>query len=582
MASQTDQVSISRLSRRLLIGVGLGFAAIMLALVAVGLSLTQSHQAIERDLELIATVEEPESAAAYEMEINILGAGLAVKKYVLTGDPKHRERLAKDEADFERYRAEYERLSDNPAEKELGRTIDALHKSYRETGRLLLDLRDRREALHARLSAEIEAFDRLFASADFKSPDYDEKHRETLGAAADVGEMGTWIGHYLASSRDDSRQRAFDDLGRVEAHVMTLRRLRLSPEEVALATRVDESVRQISSDLHEVVQVQESLRENQKRFTRLRNELDEVLDEDVQPRTQRDLLAAQQDARANLARSRSVSMALIAASAFVAVAVAVMIARQSAKLGTTSADELRAAMRDLQASKRRRGALLRRLVSAQEEERGRIARELHDQLGQDIFALSLGLAALRRPPTGATSDDATRQNEIQKLQDHTNRLLDEVHNVAWKLRPALLDDLGLHGALSNLVETWARHSGVSIDMFCDLKDRRLPWEVETTLYRVVQEALTNISKHAGAKSASVVLKPTSEHMRLVIEDDGCGFNPRRDLEEGTSDGRLGLLGMKERIEHVQGTLEIDSSPKEGTTIIVSIPMSADVSMGGVA
>jgi signal transduction histidine kinase len=91
-------------------------------------------------------------------------------------------------------------------------------------------------------------------------------------------------------------------------------------------------------------------------------------------------------------------------------------------------------------------------------------------------------------PAGATSDDAARQSEIQKLQDHTNRLLDEVHNVAWKLRPALLDDLGLHGALSNLVETWARHSGVAIDIYCDLKDRRLPWEVETTLYRVVQEA----------------------------------------------------------------------------------------------
>jgi hypothetical protein len=122
----------------------------MLALVAVGFSLSQSHQAIERDLELIATVEEPESAAAYEMEINILGAGLAVKKYVLTGDPRHRERLAKDEADFERYRAEYER--ERQSCREMGRKIDALHALSGDR-RVLLNCAT--GAGDARVSAEI-------------------------------------------------------------------------------------------------------------------------------------------------------------------------------------------------------------------------------------------------------------------------------------------------------------------------------------------------------------------------------------------------------------------------------------------
>jgi signal transduction histidine kinase len=177
-----------------------------------------------------------------------------------------------------------------------------------------------------------------------------------------------------------------------------LRRLRLIPEKPRWRCGWTQSAADFERP-HEVVHVQNRPR-NQRRFTQLRNELDEVLDEGMQPMTQRDLLEAQRDARANLARSRAVGLALITASAFVAVAVAVMIARRSAKLGSTSAEELQAALHDLQASERRRGALLRRLVSTQEEERGRIARELHDQLGQDIFVLSLGLATLRRAGRG--------------------------------------------------------------------------------------------------------------------------------------------------------------------------------------
>lgn len=574
MATQTTESSISRLSRRLLIGVGLGFAAIMLALVVVGTALNRSHRAIARDLERIANVEEPVSAAAYEMEINILGAGMAVQKYLVTGDPAHRERLAKDEADFDRFRAEYERLVDTPAAKDFGKRIDALNERYRATGRTLIEFRDQREALHLQLSARVEEIDRVFDGFDFVSPDRGAKYREALSLEADIGELGMWLGNHLLNTRPAHRERVLDDLGHAEEHLDAFQKLPLNPAETALADRVKGVVGQISGDLDRILRVQDALREGEVEFTQLRSELDTVLDEGIQAMTRRELMATQHDARENLARSAAISLSVIGVSALLVIAVAVGIARRVAKLGAMSAGELQSAFERLQISERRRGALLQRLVSAQEEERARIARELHDQLGQDLSALSLGLASLRRAPPGPPTDDPRRLREIQALQDLANRVTDEVHHVAWKLRPAILDDLGMHGALSNLLETWSKHTGVPVDLYCDMQNRRLPGALETTLYRVVQEALTNVSKHARAGSVNVVLQPAPDRVRLVVEDDGCGFDVGRVLERGSLEGHFGLLGMYERIEQADGTLEIDSSPENGTTIVVSIPIPA--------
>jgi len=573
MRSRTPRAPIPRLSRRLFAGIGVGVLAILATLLAGAVLIWRSQRAIERDLRLIVDVEEPTSAAAYEMEINVLGAGLAVQKYMLGGDPVHLERLAKDDADFGRFRAEYERLGTTPEERALARSLAPLHARYREVGGGLMELRDRRESLCSALSAQIEAL----VGGEGGTPDDAPLASQAPHLAPHLGALGTRLGNLFSSSHE----RSLDELRRARERVAALGGLEEgaqqrdpTPHEAALG--------RIVQQLDAVLEVQDALHRDEREFTRLRGELDALLDEGVQARTRSDLLAALDDAEGNLLRLREVGLALIGAAALVSLLAGLAVFRGSLKLRDASTDELRLAFGRLQASEARRGKLLRRLVAAQEEERARIARELHDQLGQDLAALSLGLASLRRRAPDASADGGACEREILALQELAQRLADEVHGVAWKLRPALLDDLGLHDALANLVAKWTQRSAVPVDLYCELEGRRLPPEVETTLYRAVQEALTNVAKHAGARSVNVVLKLHSGLVRLVIEDDGCGFDAEEVLESGPARGRLGLVGMSERVEQAGGSLEVESAPGKGTSILAHIPTSLRGQDGAVA
>jgi PAS domain S-box-containing protein len=208
--------------------------------------------------------------------------------------------------------------------------------------------------------------------------------------------------------------------------------------------------------------------------------------------------------------------------------------------------------------------LLRRLATAQEDERRRIARDLHDQMGQLITGLGLGLKALE----GANPDLSSSGSQLARLRELTVMIGREVHQIALELRPTALDDLGLKSALMNFAEKWAERSGVEVD-FQDVgtDTGRLPDATETALYRVVQEALTNVLKHAKARRVSVVLQCSLGHASVVIEDNGVGF----EVESLADKGRLGLLGMRERLALVSGTLTIESKTGGGTTVIARIP-----------
>lgn len=568
MTLHTIDAQVPRMSRRLLAAVGVGFLAILLTLVAVGLALNQSHRAIQRNVELIADVEEPESAATYEMEINVLGAGLAVKKYLLEGDASELERLSKDEADFVRFHAEYERLGDRDYEHELAQAITALNRQYRDIGRELLRLGDRRVALHSQIAADVEEIDHLFVATGFAEPEGKAKDREALGLQADIGELGTWVGAYLTGSHEPHRKRVLDDVANVRDHLTRLQEFPLEPAERKLIGRVKEVAERIAEGVHDILEVGDTLRGRLAEYGRVRNEMDDLLDDRIQARTRADLETAHDNVRANLQRLLWMSLLLIGIAAFVVLGAAIAIYWQSVRLRDVSVDELRAAFSRLSDSEMLRGALLRRVVSAQEEERGRIARDLHDQMSQNLSALSLGLASLQR----ATDLDSDRLHDVESLQQIAYRLADDVHFVAWNLRPAVLDDLGLHDAVASLVESWASRAGVAADFYSEMENRRLPEEIETTLYRVTQEALTNTARHARAKSVSIVLKCLPDHVRLVVEDDGCGFDVEALLAQRGPEGRLGLMGMKERIEDAGGSLEIDSSPGQGTTIVASVPV----------
>ncbi len=213
--------------------------------------------------------------------------------------------------------------------------------------------------------------------------------------------------------------------------------------------------------------------------------------------------------------------------------------------------------------------LLRRLVTAQEEERQRISRELHDQLGQYLSALMLRLKTLE--PLTAGREEA--RAGLRQSEELSARLADEVHRLAWELRPAALDDLGLHTVLQNYTERWSERSGVVADFHGGGLERgRLPPEVETTVYRVVQESLTNVLKHAGARRVSVIVERRREQVLVIVEDDGRGFEVE-EISHAARPGRgLGLLGMRERVTLVGGSFSIESSPGGGTTARARIPV----------
>lgn len=205
---------------------------------------------------------------------------------------------------------------------------------------------------------------------------------------------------------------------------------------------------------------------------------------------------------------------------------------------------------------------MRRVVEAQELERKRLARELHDETGQALTSILLGLKSLEQ---AVDSEDG--RERVASLRDLVVSTLQDVRRLAVELRPSALDDFGLEPALERLVDTYRQQASVSVDLEIQLGHARLPSEVETALYRMVQEALTNITKHAGATSASILLARSPSAVALVIEDDGEGFDPA----DGR-DGGLGISGMRERLALIGGRLRIESAPGKGTTLAAEVPL----------
>lgn len=216
--------------------------------------------------------------------------------------------------------------------------------------------------------------------------------------------------------------------------------------------------------------------------------------------------------------------------------------------------------------------LLQQLITAQEEERHRIARELHDQMGQHLAALILGLKALK----DATPEPSPARDRLQQLQQLTDLIGKEVHHLALELRPTALDDLGLETTLVNYVEEWSERSGVATDFHSTGLDKaRLPPPLETALYRIVQEGLTNVVKHAGARHVSLIVQRSADQVLAILEDDGRGFDAEAEAGLSGPAGRLGLRGMRERATLFGGTVTVESAHGTGTTIFVRIPLGPE-------
>ena len=212
--------------------------------------------------------------------------------------------------------------------------------------------------------------------------------------------------------------------------------------------------------------------------------------------------------------------------------------------------------------------VLRRVVVEQELERQRIARELHDSLGQYLTVMQLDLDGVGRDATATASIRA----RIDRLKDLTVEVGVEVGHLAWEIRPTALDDLGLQTAIQQFLEEWSERCPLVFDLHLALQDRRLSPATETALYRVLQEAIVNIVKHASATRVGVILDAGEAEVRLIVEDDGRGFVWRETGSPSTPEMQLGLLGMRERLALVGGTLEIETSPGAGTTLLIHVPI----------
>ncbi len=213
-------------------------------------------------------------------------------------------------------------------------------------------------------------------------------------------------------------------------------------------------------------------------------------------------------------------------------------------------------------AERARTEFLARLVFAQEDERRRIAREMHDQFGEQLTALALGIATLKH----SCADQPKVRAQVDALDVVARQLDRDVDQLVWQLRPTALDDLGLRAALTNYVQDWSQRVNVAAELHTSgLLDDRLPSDVESALYRIAQEALNNVAKHAQASNVEIILERRPDHVLLIVEDDGIGFDA---ATAGTDSQGFGLKGMQERAALVGATLQIESAAGQGTTIIV--------------
>ena len=218
-------------------------------------------------------------------------------------------------------------------------------------------------------------------------------------------------------------------------------------------------------------------------------------------------------------------------------------------------------VRDRAAAQEHASDLVRKLVTSQEDERARIARDLHDQIGQQLTALRLALERL--------ADERGSDRQLGRAVALAKNIDSELGFIAWELRPAVLDDLGLAAALPRFVSDWSEHYGVVAEYRGSaFQTGLLPHEAEVAFYRIAQEALNNVAKHAHASRVDVMLESRDGSIVLVVEDDGIGFDP----STIASDGRgIGLVGMRERAALIGASLQIESVPGDGTSIFVRCP-----------
>jgi PAS domain S-box-containing protein len=237
----------------------------------------------------------------------------------------------------------------------------------------------------------------------------------------------------------------------------------------------------------------------------------------------------------------------------------------------TDVTERKQAEEQLRTSHEQLRSLSAHLESVREEEKKKIARDLHDETSQLLASLGAHLeAAIETLPEGAGKSETF----LRKSQAMSIRILDELHKLIYDLRPALLDELGLMPAISSLADSHLTVSGVKVSLRSSGRARRLPPSLETTLFRVVQEAFSNVVKHAHAGHVRVRMDFKKDRLLISIKDDGTGFDVQEAIKSKDRPRGLGLLNMEERIKLVDGSFTVNSSPGSGTEIMIEVSLKS--------
>jgi two-component system NarL family sensor kinase len=222
-------------------------------------------------------------------------------------------------------------------------------------------------------------------------------------------------------------------------------------------------------------------------------------------------------------------------------------------------------------------AFSRRLVQAQEAERGRVALELHDHITQLLCAILVRSQTLAEK---ISKNDGPSKREAVKLREMLGHTAEEVERISRNLRPSVLDELGLAAVLRDTSTGFSKRTGISLKLDSVQFTARLPADIELTLYRILQEALKNVEKHARARHVTVCLKQQAAFIHLAINDDGIGFDPDRRAARRNGKGGLGLLSMRERAAYVDGILDVTSAPGRGTSVFAQVPLPELIRGGG--
>jgi PAS domain S-box-containing protein len=229
------------------------------------------------------------------------------------------------------------------------------------------------------------------------------------------------------------------------------------------------------------------------------------------------------------------------------------------------------AERELRGSREELRQLTAHLVSVREQERARMATEIHDELGQSLTALKMGLAWLQHKLSGKIPEVGARIDDLLSIAAET---MDTVRRLAIELRPPLLDELGFEAALEWQVQEFERRFGILCKLRLEVDLQALDERRAIAVFRILQEALTNVARHAQATRVDVAVRKSprkDQHLAIEVQDDGCGFEPGK-LD---ASGSLGLIGMRERACHCGGQFQIDSRPGQGTLLAITIPLWQD-------